>query len=171
MMTLCEVCGNERESAIGRCPYCGVKVSAPESLEIRTFSQKTVNLEAGRPTVELALERLTELIDDAKRNRVTVLTVIHGYGSSGKGGAIREECRKTLDHLKDSGTIREYVAGELFHRKYGQVRSLLQRFPRLRSDMNLNRNNRGITLVILSCGLLYCSSIFSVISFHATILS
>ena len=171
MIMLCEVCGNERDAAGARCPFCGTQGSDNESPGNRLFSQRTVNLETGRPTVELAMHRLTELIADAKRNRVTALTVIHGYGSSGKGGAIREECRKTLEHLKDSGTIREYVAGEFFHKKYGQVRALLQRFPRLRSNSNLNRNNRGITLVILSYGLLCLSTRFHAIFIHATILS
>ena len=169
MITVCEFCGNEREAAGGRCPFCGTKGAEPELPEIRPFLQKTVNLEAGRPTVDLALHRLTEVIDDAIRNKIAVITIIHGYGSSGKGGVIREECRKTLDHLKNSGTIRDYIAGEHFHKKHHQVRSLLQRFPRLRSDFNLNRNNKGITLVVLSYGLIYC--ILPVITFYATLLS
>lgn len=171
MITLCEVCGNEREASAADCPFCGAKGAPPDPLERSSFFQRTVNLEAGRPTAETALRRLTETIEDAKRNRVTVLTVIHGYGSSGKGGVIREECRRTLDHLKYTGEIREYIAGEHFHKRYGQVRMLLQRFPRLRSDTNLNRNNRGITLVILSCGLIYIFSVFSDVCFHATFLS
>lgn len=171
MITLCEVCGNGREAAAGRCPFCGSEGSVPEMPEIRLFSQKTVNLEMGRPTVDLALHRLAEVIDDAKRNRVTVLTVIHGYGSSGKGGVIREECRKNLDYLKSSGTIREYIAGEYFHKRSNLVRSLLQRFPRLRSDVNLNRNNKGITIVVLSYGLVYCHTVSPVITFYATLLS
>lgn len=168
MITVCEVCGNEREAG-GRCPFCGTKGAESELPEMRPFLQRTVNLEAGRPTVDLALHRLTEVIDDAIRNKIAVLTIIHGYGSSGKGGVIREECRKTLDHLKNSGTIKEYIAGENFHKKHHQVRSLLQRFPRLRSDFNLNRNNKGITLVVLSYGLIYC--IFPVITFYAALLS
>lgn len=149
MVMVCEVCGNEREAVAGPCPFCGTQSLEPE-LPIRTIWQKTVNLEAGRPTVEAALHRLREIIDDAKRNRVTILTIIHGYGSSGKGGVIREECRKTLDYLQGNGTIRAYIAGEHFHKRNNQVRSLLQRFPRLRSESNLDRNNRGISLVILS---------------------
>lgn len=170
MVKVCEVCGNELEAVTERCPFCGTEGLAPE-FPVTAFLQKTVNLEAGRPTVDQALHRLTEIINDAKRNKVTVLTVIHGYGSSGKGGAIREECRKTLDHLKTGGTVRDFVAGEDFHKKSSQIRSLLQRFPRLRSDMNLNRNNRGITLVILSYGMLCCHNVFPCITFYATFLS
>lgn len=167
-MIVCEVCGNEREVGC-RCPYCGTRGDESELAERRPFQHRTVNLEAGRPTVDLALHRLTKVIDDAIRQKIAVLTVIHGYGSSGKGGVIREECRKTLDHLKNRGTIKDYVAGEDFHKNHQQVKSLLQRFPRLCSDFNLNRNNKGITLVVLSYGLMYC--ILPVFTFYTTLLS
>jgi hypothetical protein len=152
MMTICHVCGNERETVSGSCPYCGNTQPETEKKpeKTRPFVHKSVNLEAGRPVLDVALHRLTEVIDDAILNKVAVLTIIHGYGSSGKGGVIRSECRKTLDHMKNSRLIRDYIAGENYHKRSGQVKSLLQRFPRLGSDVNLNRNNKGITLVIIS---------------------
>lgn len=171
MMTECHVCGNERNAAGGQCPFCGDTQQEAELQEIRIYIHKTVNLEAGRPVVDVALHRLTEVIDDAIRNKVSVITLIHGYGSSGKGGVIRSECRKTLDHMKHSRLIKGYIAGEDFHKRSGQVKSLLQRFPRLSSDANLNRNNRGITLVILSYGLLCCHTFLPAIALNATFLS
>ncbi len=120
------------------------------SRKTRVFVQKTVNLEVGRPVLELALDRMNEIIEDSIRNEVTVLTLIHGYGSSGKGGVIRSECRKMLQFLKSKRRIREFIAGEDFNRRSGPVKSLIQRYPQLGSDRNLNRNNRGITLVIFS---------------------
>ncbi|KJR98674.1 MAG: hypothetical protein VR65_19340 [Desulfobulbaceae bacterium BRH_c16a] len=150
MMTICHVCGNEREAVSGSCPYCGNTQPETENKPEKPFVHKSVNLEAGRPVLDVALHRLTEVIDDAILNKVAVLTIIHGYGSSGKGGVIRSECRKTLDHMKNSRLIRDYIAGENYHKRSGQVKSLLQRFPRLGSDANLNRNNKGITLVIVS---------------------
>lgn len=171
MMTECHVCGNERNANAGQCPFCGDTEQEPESRELSTFIHKIVNLEAGRPVVDVALHRLTEVIDDAIRNNVAVVTLIHGYGSSGKGGVIRSECRKTLDHMKHTRLIKDYIAGEDFHKRSGQVKSVLQRFPRLGSDANLNRNNRGITLVILSNGLLCCHTFLASIAMNATFLS
>jgi len=113
------------------------------------FVHKTVNLEAGRPVVEVALNRMNEIIEDSVRNDVNVLTLIHGYGSSGKGGAIRSECRKMLDYLKSNGLISNYIIGEDFNKRSGSVKSLLRRYPQLAADKHLNRGNRGITLVIL----------------------
>jgi len=113
------------------------------------FVHKTFNLEAGRPVVEVALSRMNEIIMDSVRGKVNVLTFIHGYGSSGKGGAIRLECRKTLDYLKSKGKINNYIIGEDFNKRTGSVKSLLRRYPQLETDKHLNRGNPGITLVVL----------------------
>jgi hypothetical protein len=150
MNFICDICGNESSSAGLLCPFCGSSMGEDSSRKTRGFVQKTVNLEAGRPVLELALNRMSEIIEDSIRNDVTVLTLIHGYGSSGKGGVIRSECRKMLEFLRSKGRIREFIAGEDFNRRSGPVKSLIQRYPQLGSDRNLNRNNRGITLVIFS---------------------
>lgn len=146
MNTVCEVCGNDLELGTIICPYCGNK---NEQVEPRGFTQKTVNLEAGRPVLEQALSRMTASIVDAKRNNVQVLTFIHGYGSTGKGGVIRVECRKSLDYMKTKGEISDYITGEDFNKRSGPVGQLLRRFPELTTHQYLNRGNKGITLVIL----------------------
>lgn len=146
MNTVCEVCGNDLELGTIICPYCGNK---NEQVEPRGFTQKTVNLEAGRPVLEQALSRMTASIVDAKRNNVQVLTFIHGYGSTGKGGVIRVECRKSLDYMKTKGEISDYITGEDFNKRSGRVGQLLRRFPELTTHQYLNRGNKGITLVIL----------------------
>lgn len=118
----------------------------------RPFIHRTVNLEAGRPVVEVALNRLDEVIADARRNSVSVLTLIHGYGSTGRGGAIRSECRTMLGYMKSRGLISDYIAGEDFNKRSGLVKALLRRYSPLSSHRNLNNGNQGITLVILSNG-------------------
>ena len=168
----CQICGNERPSNSSSCPYCG---AAPEESatdrQLKIFIHKTVNLEAGWPVVEVALKRCREVIDDAILNKISVLTLIHGYGSSGKGGAIRSECRKTLDFMKSKNSIGDYIAGEDFHKKSGRVRTLLQRYPQLAKDRNLGQGNQGITLVILSFTLLYFHVFISMTIFNAAWLS
>jgi len=110
---------------------------------------KVVNLEAGRPFVETALRKLQMELANGRQQNLRVLTVIHGYGSSGKGGAIKVECRRFLEYLKGSGAINTFIPGEDFSRRSGPTRDLLRRFPRLADNVNLNRGNRGITLVVL----------------------
>lgn len=131
------------------CPFCGSKAEINLLPKKKQYVQKTVNIEAGRPVVELALQRMNEIIHDAKVQGVTVLTLIHGYGSSGKGGAIRTECRKTLEYMQSHKQIHSYVIGEEFQQRSKPVKALLSRYPKLKNDRNLNKANKGITLIIL----------------------
>ena len=145
----CQICGNESSVLNSICPYCGAVTDEPTDRKHKVFIHKTVNLEAGRPVVEVAMNRCREVIDDAIRNKISVITLIHGYGSSGKGGVIRSECRQILSYMKSKKIISDYIAGEDFHKRSGRVRALLQRYSQLAKDRNLNQGNQGITLIIL----------------------
>ncbi|MBW2658709.1 MAG: Smr/MutS family protein [Deltaproteobacteria bacterium] len=148
-MADCQVCGNEIYGDSLSCRFCGSELSKDLLSGAQGFIHKTVNLEQGRPVVEVALQKLNDAIEDAVTQNISVLTLIHGYGSSGKGGLIRLECRKILGYMKSKGTIRDYIAGEEFSRKSGFVKFHLQRYPALVKNKNLNKGNRGVTLVIL----------------------
>jgi hypothetical protein len=143
----CEVCGNEIDVESSQCPYCDAVVES--SFGVQGPQQKTVNLERGMPLVGEALARLGREIEQAGRERCRVLTLIHGYGSSGRGGAIRQEVRAQLQYLKHRGVINDMLAGEEFSTRTNFSRRLLHRFPFLRRHRDLNRSNPGITLVIL----------------------
>jgi hypothetical protein len=143
----CEVCGNKIDLELSQCPYCDAVVQASPGLQ--GPQQKIVNLERGMPLVEEALARLAGEIEQARLERCRVLTLIHGYGSSGRGGAIRQEVRAQLQYLKHRGAINDLLAGEEFSTRTNFSRRLLHRFPFLRGHRDLNRSNPGITLVIL----------------------
>ena len=49
---------------------------------------REVNLELGRPTADEALRRLEAELEAARHMNTPLLKLIHGYGSSGKGGRI-----------------------------------------------------------------------------------
>ena len=146
MVAFCDVCGNEIGTRAVFCPFCGRKQER-ELVRKKEYIQKLVNLEHGLPFVEAALKRLDKAVADARQQGVTQLTLIHGYGSSGKGGAIREECRKMLDFMWMNGELKKIVFGESFTKSNGEVRDLIRRYPLLAQDRNLNKANRGITLV------------------------
>jgi hypothetical protein len=57
---------------------------------------RTYNVEAGLPTLDDARRQVIDEIKRAKREGVKVLKVIHGYGSSGKGGALCIGLRKSF---------------------------------------------------------------------------
>jgi hypothetical protein len=151
-MQCCLICGNNINFRISRCPYCGSKQTDDEAhqpkLKKRKFYQKTINLEQGLPTVQQALVRLDREIKIARLEQIRVLTLIHGYGSTGKGGAIRLECRKNLEYLCGKAEIAEVVFGEDFNRRQGTVKHLLSRFPDLIRHPHLNSNNKGISIVV-----------------------
>jgi hypothetical protein len=106
----CGVCGNEVAPGLRRCPYCesALEIVQPTQAALH----KTVNLKQGMPTVEQAIARLARELHQAALERRRVLTLIHGYGSSGAGGIIREEVRARLQFLKHQGQLSEIVCGE-----------------------------------------------------------
>lgn len=150
-MVPCHVCGNEIEPGSSVCRFCASEQLSPGQLQDQKgiFNQKTVNLERGRPTVETALRRLVLEVATARREGVRLLTVIHGYGSSGKGGVIREECRKALDHMRYRKEISDFIPGEEYSSKAGPAKALLRRYPQMARDRNLKIKNPGITVVVL----------------------
>ncbi len=150
-MIICEVCGNEIQAGAVVCLFCASPqaVEARGKSETRTFTHRTVNLERGMPFVEPAMQHLQTVLREARESKVQALTLIHGYGSSGKGGAIRKECRKTLDYMCCRGELNSFIPGEDFNRRNGPVKDLLKRYPDLSENKNLNKNNPGITLIIL----------------------
>ena len=110
---------------------------------------KTVNLEAGMPTSDQAVRRLTYELNAAKTLGCGVLKLIHGYGSSGTGGKIRVEVRRYLDRQAHLKKIRLYECGEEFSIFNANTRALLDACPELRKDADLERHNNGVTFVLL----------------------
>ena len=110
---------------------------------------RTFNVEAGLPTLDEARRLVIEEIRRAKREGVKVLKVIHGYGSSGKGGALCVGLRKSFRLRKKKGGIKDAIAGEDFPIFNDTVLDLLAAVPELRGDPDLNATNEGITVLWL----------------------
>ena len=110
---------------------------------------RVFNVEMDLPTVEEARRMVAEEIRRAKREGVRVLKVIHGYGSSGKGGALCVALRKSFKLRMKEGVIRAFVAGEDFSIFNTTTLSMLEAAPELRGDSDLNATNEGVTLLWL----------------------
>lgn len=113
---------------------------------------RLVNLERGMPSVEQALRQLEGALTSARLQGIRVLSLIHGYGSSGSGGAIRLAVRERLALLQRQGRVESIICGEDFEGRSARGRQLLRRYPFLRRHRDLNRANPGITVVLLPPG-------------------
>ena len=110
---------------------------------------RTFNVEAGMPNLDEARRRVIEEIRRAKREGVRVLKVIHGYGSSGKGGKLNFGLRKSFALRKKEGVIKDFIAGEDFTIFNPVVLALLEAVPELRGDPDLGNTNEGVTVLWL----------------------
>ena len=103
---------------------------------------KVINLELGRPYVKEALIRLDEGLKSCKKEGISIVKIIHGYGSTGKGGVIRGECREALSKRSD---IKKIVYGEDFKILNRDAFDMKQKEPELENLFHCN--NRGVTIV------------------------
>jgi hypothetical protein len=119
----------------------------PATME--AVSVRTVNLEEGYPTVNVGLLRLDHALAEARSQGAPLLKLIHGYGSSGVGGRLREEVWKALDRLQRNGSISAFIPGEEFRQSNPVSWELVKRNKAIREDRDFGRGNRGITIVVL----------------------
>ena len=100
---------------------------------------KELNLEYGMPTVDTALRWLESELSAARKMGRPALKLIHGYGSSGKGGKIRTACRKYLREQIDAGRVRLVIRGEDFSIFSEETRRSFVLCAQLRGDRDLDR--------------------------------
>jgi len=110
---------------------------------------KEVNIKADMPTASDAVKRVTFNIRSAKSLGFSAVKIIHGYGSTGKGGKIRTETRRYLQQQKDKHLIRDFIPGEDFSIFNEATRNAFLLCGELRRDSDLERSNNGITIVLL----------------------
>jgi hypothetical protein len=110
---------------------------------------KTINLKSDMPLVRDALQRLDRELSLAQKEKTTLMKLVHGYGSTGAGGDIRIAVQKRLIEMTQDGQIRACIFGENWSKSDDAAWKLLQSHPELKSDSDLGRRNRGITIVLL----------------------
>ena len=108
-----------------------------------------VNIKYDVPTADLAVRRATYAIENGRTLGASAVKLIHGYGSSGKGGKIRLELRAYLERQKQRGKIRDYIPGERFSIFDEATRRAFAHCDELRRDRDLEASNNGMTVVIL----------------------
>ncbi len=150
-MQLCATCGNEIADAVRQCPFCnhGVPVAHGRARRAAVDTVVTINLKQGLPTVDEALARLDRELATARAHGSRVVRVIHGWGSSGVGGAIRTAVRHHLRTAIRQRHARSFVPGDDYSDATDQGQALLHECPALRAELRTDRHNPGVTLVEL----------------------
>lgn len=147
----CEICGNEIDATLFKCPFCEQNQSTGHRQKAapRGGSWKVLNIKRDWPTADQARDRLDSAVTTASGEGVRFLKIIHGYGSSGRGGVLRHSLRARLQYLERTGKIQAFIPGETFHGHDPATRQLLRQYPSLDKDHDYRRNNQGITIVLL----------------------
>ena len=106
-----------------------------------------LNIKEGMPLVSEAMDFLKSSIERCRKNKFRCILVIHGYGSSGKGGAIRDKARQWLKAQERNGKIKSVTSGEDFSIFNFKSLELKNKYREL--DPLLRVCNHGVTVVEL----------------------
>ena len=112
-------------------------------------SIKIINLEDGMPQVEEARLRMQRELQIARQQGYVAVKLIHGYGSSGVGGALRIELQKELRRMSGAGVLQWFIAGEDWRISDEKTWELLKRYPEWKKDSDVGKANKGISIVLL----------------------
>ncbi|MCM8528739.1 MAG: Smr/MutS family protein [Lentisphaeraceae bacterium] len=142
-MIICEMCGEDIDTEL--CPFCGTENSLPikSSKKPRMAS---INIKEDLPTVDVALNRVKSVL--SQKSQYRAVKIIHGYGSSGKGGVIKDELHHLLFKMLARREISGWIPGEEFSGDFADTLELLKKHPFLEGDSDHRRRNKGVTIVV-----------------------
>ena len=106
-----------------------------------------LNIKEGMPLVCDAMNILKSSLDRFRRNKHKCILIIHGYGSTGKGGAIHDKARQWLRAQERGGKVKSVIFGEDFSIFNFKSLELKNRYPELKPLMTVC--NHGVTVVEL----------------------
>ena len=108
----------------------------------------TINIEEGLPDVDAALRILEYGFASAAAIGERVVKIIHGYGSTGRGGGkLRTAARRWG---KEDPRVGIVVRGEDFSIFDANSRYLIEKCPVAAKDPDLGNANPGITLFFIN---------------------
>ncbi|MBO5394789.1 MAG: hypothetical protein J6A28_02665 [Clostridia bacterium] len=110
---------------------------------------RLINLKEGEHNVESAIATVEIEIENAKREGLVALKILHGYGSHGKGGAIMLQLRKVLLMWKKQGFIVDYFGGDKWSLFNKQSQEILNADKSIYGDCDIDHGNPGITIIKL----------------------
>ena len=110
---------------------------------------RVVNIKQDNPNSDYALFLIDEEIKYSRAIGNRAVVIIHGYGSHGQGGVIKEAVKNYLPELKKKHIIADYVLGE----HWGDTNESKQNMCRICPDLILHENlqglNSGVSVILL----------------------
>lgn len=110
---------------------------------------RVVNIKEDNPNTDYALFLLDQEINYSRAVGNRVIVVIHGYGSHGHGGLIKNAIKDYLPKLKKKHIITDYVFGE----NWGDLNPAKQLITSICPEAILHENlqglNSGVSVVLI----------------------
>ena len=110
---------------------------------------RVINIKKDNPNVDYALFLIDEEIRYSRAVGNRVIVIIHGYGSHGQGGAIKQGVKEYLPRLKKSGVISTYVFGENWGKTNPDVKEIEHISPEIILNENLSGINSGVSVILI----------------------
>ena len=107
-----------------------------------------INIEQGHPTVQQAMVKLQNGIYRVRATGQPVAKIVHGYGSSGAGGAIKQALWVELRKYISRRMIVSYCPGEDFGPFSSAGRAISAKHPEASRDRDWGLQNDGITVIM-----------------------
>lgn len=142
---LCKYCNFSFPQALDECPFCDAS-PAPKKKKSTNNKIPSVNIKEDMPTVDIAIKRFEKAINNANSDAVKI---IHGYGSTGKGGLIKAELHRECRRLIENNKISDFIPGEKLNSIHQITGQYINQLPQLKNDHDYKRQNKGITIIIL----------------------
>ena len=110
---------------------------------------RIVNIKKDNPNVDYALFLIDEAIRYSRATGNRVVLIIHGYGSHGQGGAIKQGVKIYLPELKKAGVISYFVFGE----NWGDTNETKIEIERIDPEIILSEQlfciNSGVSFILI----------------------
>ena len=107
-----------------------------------------IDNEQGHPTLQKDTTKLKNGIYRARATGKPLAKIVHGYGSSGTGGAIKQAVGTELRKYISRGMIKAYCPGEDFGPFSSAGREISAKHPEASRDRDWGLQNDGITVIM-----------------------
>lgn len=107
---------------------------------------KEFDIHHSMPSVEVAMHSLDMFIN-LNKSSASVIKIIHGYGSTGRGGAIKAAALANLKAKMKQGIIKAFIPGEAISTPMGYDDLIRKYKDYLQTDSDYKKGNDGITYV------------------------